>query len=134
VARPISAGLFFLGRRSSEQSEAGQAPVKSIAVLPFENLSRDPDNTYFAEGIKDELLARLSKVADLKVISIRSTEQLRSSPDDLTQIARKFGVANILAGSVQRSSDQVRVSVQLVKGESNAHLWADTFDRQMTDL
>ncbi len=102
VAGAISAGLFFLGRPTSKQSEAGQAPVKSIAVLPFENLSRDPDNTYFAEGIKDELLARLSKVADLKVISIRSTEQLRSSPDDLTQIARKFGVANILAGSVQR--------------------------------
>ena len=134
VAGAISAGLFFLGRPTSKQSEAGQAPVKSIAVLPFENLSRDPDNTYFAEGIKDELLARLSKVADLKVISIRSTEQLRSSPDDLTQIARKFGVANILAGSVQRSSDQVRVSVQLVKGETNAHLWADTFDRKMTDI
>ena len=134
VAGAISAGLFFLGRPPSKQSEAGQAPVKSIAVLPFENLSRDPDNTYFAEGIKDELLARLSKVADLKVISIRSTEQLRSSPDDLTQIARKFGVANILAGSVQRSSDQVRVSVQLVKGETNAHLWADTFDRKMTDI
>ena len=87
-------------------------------MLPFENLSHDPDNAYFAEGIKDELLARLSKVADLKVISIRSTEQLKSSPDDLTQIARKFGVANILAGSVQRSSDQVRVNVQLVKGET----------------
>ena len=126
--------MFFLGRHTSKQSEAGQAPVKSIAVLPFENLSHDPDNTYFAEGIKDELLARLSKVADLKVISIRSTEQLKSSPDDLTQIARKFGVANILAGSVQRSSDQVRVNVQLVKGESNAHLWADTFDRKMTDI
>jgi len=134
VAGAISASLFFLGRHTSKQSEAGQAPVKSIAVLPFENLSHDPDNTYFAEGIKDELLARLSKVADLKVISIRSTEQLKSSPDDLTQIARKFGVANILAGSVQRSSDQVRVSVQLVKGESNAHLWADTFDRKMTDI
>ncbi len=126
VAGAFSAGLFFLGRHTSKQSEAGQAPVKSIAVLPFENLSHDPDNAYFAEGIKDELLARLSKVADLKVISIRSTEQLKSSSDDLTQIARKFGVANILAGSVQRSSDQVRVSVQLVKGENNAHLWGDT--------
>ncbi len=134
VAGAISASLFFLGRHTSKQSEAGQAPVKSIAVLPFENLSHDPDNAYFAEGIKDELLARLSKVADLKVISIRSTEQLKSSSDDLTQIARKFGVANILAGSVQRSSDQVRVSVQLVKGENNAHLWADTFDRKMTDI
>ena len=78
VAGAISASLFFLGRHTSKQSEAGQAPVKSIAVLPFENLSHDPDNTYFAEGIKDELLARLSKVADLKVISIRSTEQLKS--------------------------------------------------------
>jgi len=134
VAGAFSAGLFFLGRHTSKQSEAGQAPVKSIAVLPFENLSHDPDNAYFAEGIKDELLARLSKVADLKVISIRSTEQLKSSSDDLTQIARKFGVANILAGSVQRSSDQVRVSVQLVKGENNAHLWGDTFDRKMTDI
>ena len=134
IAGVVSASLFFLGRHISKQSEAGQAPVKSIAVLPFENLSHDPDNAYFAEGVKDELLARLSKVTDLKVISIRSTEQLKSSSDDLTQIARKFGVANILAGSVQRSSDQVRVSVQLVKGESNAHLWADTFDRKMTDI
>jgi TolB-like protein/lipoprotein NlpI len=134
VAGVLSAGLFFLGSHSNKQGAAGEAPAKSIAVLPFENLSHDPDNTYFAEGIKDELLARLSKVADLKVISIRSIEQLKSSPDDLTQIARKFGVANILAGSVQRSTDQVRVSVQLVKGESNAHLWADTFDRKMTDI
>jgi len=134
IAAAISVGLFFLGRHTSKQSEAGQAPVKSIAVLPFENLSHDPDNAYFAEGVKDELLARLSKVADLKVISIRSTEQLKVSADDLTQIARKFGVANILAGSVQRSSDQVRVNVQLVKGETNAHLWADTFDRKLTDI
>jgi serine/threonine-protein kinase len=134
VAGAISVGLFFFGRHTSKQSEAGQAPVKSIAVLPFENLSHDPDNAYFAEGVKDELLARLSKVADLKVISIRSTEQLKVSADDLTQIARKFGVANILAGSVQRSSDQVRVNVQLVKGETNAHLWADTFDRKLTDI
>ena len=74
----ISAGLFFLGHRGNNQSEAGQVPAKSIAVLPFENLSHDPDNAYFAEGVKDELLARLSKVADLKVISIRSTEQLKS--------------------------------------------------------
>ena len=130
VLAAISSEFVFAGRHTASKSEAGQAPVKSIAVLPFENLSHDPDNAYFAEGIKDELLARLSKVADLKVISIRSTDQLKGSPDDLTQIARKFGVANILAGSVQRSSDQVRVNVQLVKGETNAHLWADTFDRK----
>jgi TolB-like protein/Tfp pilus assembly protein PilF len=133
IAGAISVCVFFLGHYTSSKQSA-ELPVKSIAVLPFENLSHDPDNTYFAEGIKDELLARLSKVADLKVISIRSTEQLKSSPDDLTGIARKFGVANILGGSVQRSSDQVRVSVQLVKGENNAHLWADTFDRKLTDI
>jgi TolB-like protein len=127
VAGAISVGVFFLGRyTSSKQTEGTQLPAKSIAVLPFDNLSRDPDNAYFAEGVRDELLARLSKAADLKVISIRSTEQLKSSPDDLSQIARKFGVANILAGSVQRSSDQVRVNVRLVRGENNAHLWADT--------
>jgi len=140
IAVALSIGLFLLGRyagkpttlRPIERTTA--IPEKSIAVLPFENLSHNPDNTYFAEGIKDELLARLSKVADLKVISIRSTEQLKTSPDDLTEIARKFAVANILGGSVQRSSDQVRVSVQLVKGENNAHLWADTFDRKLTDI
>jgi TolB-like protein/Tfp pilus assembly protein PilF len=135
VAGAISVGVFFLGRyTSSKQTEGTQLPAKSIAVLPFDNLSRDPDNAYFAEGVRDELLARLSKAADLKVISIRSTEQLKSSPDDLSQIARKFGVANILAGSVQRSSDQVRVNVRLVRGENNAHLWADTFDRRLTDI
>src|SRR5207249_1739324 len=114
VAGAISAGLFFLGRPTSKQSEAGQAPVKSIAVLPFENLSRDPDNTYFAEGIKDELLARLSKVADLKVISIRSTQQPKNSLPDLSLMARKLGVETFLEGSVQRSADEVRVTVQLV--------------------
>ena len=135
IAGAISVSLFFVGRyTSSKQSGGAELPAKSIAVLPFENLSRDPDNAYFAEGVRDELLARLSKAADLKVISIRSTEQLKSSLDDLSQIARKFGVANILAGSVQRSSDQVRVNVQLVRAENNAHLWADTFDRKLTDI
>jgi TolB-like protein/Flp pilus assembly protein TadD len=136
VAGVIAAGLFFLGHFTASTNRNGtiEASSKSIAVLPFDNLSRDPDNAYFAEGVRDELLARLSKAADLKVISIRSTEQLKSSLDDLSQIAHKFGVANILAGSVQRSSDQVRVSVQLVKGENNAHLWADTFDRKLTDI
>jgi TolB-like protein/Tfp pilus assembly protein PilF len=144
IGAALSVGLFFLGRYTMQRTSsaererppaaAGSLPRKSIAVLPFDNLSGDPDNAYFAEGVRDELLARLSKAADLKVISIRSTEQLKSSLDDLSQIARKFGVANILAGSVQRSSDQVRVNVQLVKGENNAHLWADTFDRKLTDV
>src|SRR6266699_4471617 len=135
IAGAISVSLFFVGRyTSSKQSGGAELPAKSIAVLPFENLSRDPDNAYFAEGVRDELLARLSKAADLKVISRTSTQQLKSSLDDLSQIARKFGVANILAGSVQRSSDQVRVNVQLVRAENNAHLWADTFDRKLTDI
>jgi adenylate cyclase len=133
VAGAISVGVFFLGRYTSSK-QGPKTPAKSIAVLPFENLSRDPDNAYFAEGVRDEVLARLSKATDLKVISIRSSEQLKSSLDDLSQIARRFGVANILAGSVQRSSDQVRVNVQLVRGENNAHLWADTFDRKLTDI
>ena len=107
---------------------------RSIAILPFENLSRDPDNAYFAEGIRDELLARLSKVRGLKVISIRSTQQVAGLLNDLPEIARKFGVANVLDGKVQRSADQVRVNVQLIKAENDAHLWADTFDRKLTDI
>jgi TolB-like protein/Flp pilus assembly protein TadD/class 3 adenylate cyclase len=117
-----------------------QAPVtpsslaKSIAVLPFENLSRDPDNAYFAEGIKEEILARLSKVGTLKVVSIRSTEQTKSSLTDLSQMAQKLGVGTFLEGSVQRSADEVRVTVQLVKAQTDTHLWADTFDRKLTDI
>jgi TolB-like protein len=130
----VIAALLIQRFHAKVSPAVSSSPEKSIAVLPFENLSRDPDNAYFAEGVRDELLARLSKAADLKVISIRSTEQLKSPLDDLSQIARKFGVANILAGSVQRSSDQVRVNVQLVKAENNAHLWADTFDRKLTDI
>ncbi len=110
------------------------APEKSIAVLPFENLSRDPDNAYFAEGIKEEVLARLSKVADLKVISIRSTQQPKNSLPDLSLMAQKLGVETFLEGSVQRSADEVRVTVQLVRTENDAHLWAETFDRKLTDI
>jgi TolB-like protein/Tfp pilus assembly protein PilF/class 3 adenylate cyclase len=115
-----------------------QAPVtpsgKSVAVLPFENLSRDPDNAYFAEGIKEEILARLSKVAALKVVSIRSTQQPKSSLTDLSQMAQKLGVETFLEGSVQRSADEVRVTVQLVRAQTDTHLWADTFDRKLTDI
>jgi TolB-like protein/class 3 adenylate cyclase/Tfp pilus assembly protein PilF len=110
------------------------APEKSIAVLPFENLSRDPDNAYFADGIQDEILTRLSKIADLKVISRTSTQHFKSAPENLPQIAKQLTVANILEGSVQRSSDQVRVNVQLIKAENDTHLWADTFDRKLTDI
>jgi adenylate cyclase len=131
----IAAGLLgFKLWRTRNMAASASLTQKSIAVLPFENLSRDPDNAYFAEGVKDELLARLSKVTDLKVISIRSTDQLKSSVNDLPQIARKFSVANILEGSVQRTPDEVRVNVQLVQGETNANLWTDTFDRKLTDI
>src|SRR5437016_13281826 len=115
----VAAGLFVYQLVRSKppvtprQSEAATVtPNKSIAVLPFENLSRDPDNAYFAEGMQDEILTRLAKVADLKVISHTSTQRYKSSPDNLPQIAKELGVANILEGSVQKSQDQVRVNVQ----------------------
>src|SRR3954468_16180994 len=97
---------------------------KSIAVLPFDNLSRDPDNAFFAEGVQDEILTRLAKVADLKVISRTSTQRFKSAPEDLRQIAKQLGVTNILEGSVQKSNDQVRVNVQLINAMTDAHLWA----------
>jgi TolB-like protein/Tfp pilus assembly protein PilF len=113
---------------------AAAIPVKSIAVLPFDNLSHDPDNAYFAEGVQDEILTRLSKIADLKVISRTSTQRYKSAPENLPEIARQLGVANILEGSVQKSGDAVRVNVQLIKAANDSHLWADTFDRKLTDI
>lgn len=107
---------------------------RSIAVMPFENLSSDKENAYFAEGIQDEILTRLSKVADLKVISRTSTQQYKSAPDNLREIARQLGVAHILEGSVQKSGDAVRVNVQLIKAASDTHVWSETFDRKLTDI
>src|SRR5437667_5252065 len=107
---------------------------KSIAVLPFENLSRDPDNAYFAEGIQEEILTRLAKIADLKVISRASTSRYKSKPDNLFEIARQLGVANILEGSVQKAADQVRVNVQLINAQTDSRLWAETYDRKLTDI
>jgi TolB-like protein len=107
---------------------------KSIAVLPFENLSRDPDNAYFAEGIQEEILTRLTKIADLKVISRTSTERYQSKPRDLGEIVKQLGVANILEGSVQKVAGQVRVNVQLINAQTDSHLWADTYDRNVTDI
>jgi TolB-like protein/Tfp pilus assembly protein PilF len=103
-------------------------------VLPFENLSRDADNAYFAEGMQDEILARLSKIADLKVISRTSTQRFKSAPGDLREIARQLGVANVLEGSVQKSGDAVRVNVQLINALNDAHLWGDIYDRKLTDI
>jgi TolB-like protein/Tfp pilus assembly protein PilF len=140
IAGLFSIGLFFLGRYSAKnatprQSEAATAaPNKSIAVLPFDNLSRDPDNAYFAEGVQDEILTRLAKVADLKVISRTSTQHFKSAPDNLPQIAKQLGVAHIVEGSVQKSGEQVRVNVQLINALTDAHLWADTYDRKLTDI
>jgi len=119
---------------TTASNTATEIPAKSIAVLPLENLSRDPDNAYFVEGIQDEILTRLSKIADLKVISRTSTQKYKSAPDNLRDVARQLGVAHILEGSVQRSNDRVRVNVQLINALTDAHLWADTYDRQLTDI
>jgi adenylate cyclase len=122
-------------RRVSSLNDSSSAiNAKSIAVLPFENLSEDKANAYFAEGMQDEILTRLAKIADLKVISRTSTQHFKSSPDNLPQIARQLGVAHILEGSVQKAGDAVRVNVQLINATSDAHLWADTFDRKLTDI
>jgi len=109
-------------------------PAKSIAVLPFENLSADPDNAYFAEGIQDEILTRLAKIADLKVISRSSTQRYQSKPRNLNEITKQLGVANILEGSVQKAADQMRVNVQLINAQTDSHLWAETYDRNLTDI
>src|SRR5256884_1218817 len=117
------------------KSEFIRQPVTNgVAVLPFENLSPDPDNTYFAEGIQEEILTRLASVADLKVISRTSTQQYQSKPRNLREIAKQLGVAHIVEGSVQKAADQVRVNVQLVNAQTDSHLWADTYDRKLTDI
>src|SRR5712672_2651887 len=136
IAGLFSIGLFFLGRYSAGNKTASPAGIsnKSIAVLPFDNLSRDPDNAYFCEGVQDEILTRLAKVADLKVISRTSTQHFKSTPDNLPQIAKQLGVAHILEGSVQKAADQVRVNVQLINALTDAHLWADTYDRKLSDI
>ena len=135
VGAALSISLFFIGRYIGRNNAgAPELPAKSIAVLPFDNLSRDPDNAYFAEGVQDEILTRLAKVADLKVISRTSTQRFKSAPDNLPQIAKQLGVMHILEGSVQKANDQVRVNVQLINAMSDAHLWADTYDRKLTDI
>ena len=129
-------------RREAAQAHANFLPneyrsavsAKSIAVLPFENLSEDKANAYFASGIQEEILARLAKIADLKVISRTSTQQYQSKPGNLSEIAKQLGVANILEGSVQKAADQVRVNFQLINAQNDSHLWADTYDRKLTDI
>src|SRR6266699_3321206 len=116
------------------QTEPVKVAAKSIAVMPFENLSEDKANAYFAEGIQEEILTRLVKIADLKVISRTSTQQYQGKPRNLIEIAKQLGVANILEGSVQKAGDQVRVNVQVVNAQTDSHLWAETYDRKLTDI
>jgi TolB-like protein len=152
----LAGSEYLFSRRSSQVGNEGRAvqptitterriggtspptpaaiPEKSIAVMPFENLSEEKANAYFADGIQDEILTRLAKIADLKVISRTSTQHYKSAPDNLPEIARQLGVAHILEGSVQKSADAVRVNVQLIKAANDSHLWAETFDRKLTDI
>jgi TolB-like protein/tetratricopeptide (TPR) repeat protein len=137
VAVALSLSLFFIGRYTARNSggvSTADLPAKSIAVLPFDNLSRDPDNAFFAEGVQDEILTRLAKVADLKVIARTSTAKFKSSPENLPDIAKQLGALNILEGSVQKVNDQVRVNVQLINAMTNAHLWAEIYDRKLSDI
>src|SRR5437763_16053458 len=130
-------GIFAYQRFAGQKvrSAAGsQVLEKSIAVLPSENRSEDKANAYFADGIQDEILTRLSKIADLKVISRTSTQHYKSAPEHLPEIASQLGVAHILEGRVQKRADAVRVNVQLIKAANDSHLWPDTFDRKLTDI
>jgi TolB-like protein/class 3 adenylate cyclase/Tfp pilus assembly protein PilF len=147
ILAALALGGFLLSRRSvpvasgpsavpatTPVTALASAPEKSIAVLPFENLSRDPDNAYFADGIQDEILTRLSKIADLKVISRTSTQQYQSKPGNLSEIARQLGVAHILEGSVQKAGNAVHINVQLIKAATDAHLWGESYDRELQNI
>ena len=133
IAGTIGAGLVFFGRYTSSR-QSPKTAEKSIAVLPFGNRSEDKANAYFAEGVQDEILTRLSKIADLKVTSRTSTQHYKSVPENLAEIAKQLGVAHILEGSVQKSGDAVRVNVQLIKADNDSQVWAETFDRKLTDI
>ena len=134
AALTLAVAAIALGTWLYQRTRSFTPMERSIAVLPFENLSSDKDNAYFAEGIQDEILTRLSKIADLKVISRTSTQHYKSAPENLREIAKQLGVAHVLEGSVQKSGDAVRVNVQLIKAATDSHLWSDTFDRKLTDI
>src|SRR5438874_3049140 len=143
VGAAFSIGLIFVGRYTARNT-AGAArteaatglsiPQKSIAVLPFENLSDDKGAAYFADGIQDEILTKLASIADLKVISRTSTAKYKSKPEDLKTVSQQLGVANVLDGSVQKAADKVRVNVQLIDARADSHLWAKTYDRDLEDV
>ncbi len=130
----VLVGLYFGAPNRAKSPLQPTIQEKSIAVLPFENRSEEKANAYFAEGIQDEILTRLSKIADLNVISRTSTQRYKSTPENLPEIAKQLGVAYIVEGSVQKNGDAVRVNVQLIKAANDSHLWADTFDRKLTDI
>jgi len=130
----VAVALLLVDRFSPGHGSAPVPNDKSIAVLPFENLSDDKSNAYFAEGIQDEILTRLAKIGALRVISRTSTQQYASKPGNLSEIARQLGVANIVEGSVQRAGDVVRVNVQLIRAAGDSHLWADIYDRKLDNL
>ena len=143
VGAIVSIGLFFLGRymvgsrttpRLSETATVSTIPQKSIAVLPFENLSDDKNAAYFADGIQDEILTKLASIADLKVISRTSTAKYKSKPEDLKTVSQQLGVATVLEGSVQKANDKVRVNVQLIDARADSHLWAKSYDRDIKDV
>jgi TolB-like protein/Tfp pilus assembly protein PilF len=136
VGGAISIGLFFLGRFTAppKQNASNGVSAKSIAVLPFENQSGDPDNAYFADGIQEEIITRLAKIADLKVISRTSTQKYKGAPSNLREISQQLGVSSVLEGSVQKAADQVRISVQLVNALTDSHIWAETYDRKLIDV
>src|SRR5438094_1033643 len=128
----IAVAFVLISKKSARSTSV--IPEKSIAVLPFENRSEDKANAYFADGIQDEILTLLSKIADLKVISRTSTQSYQTKPGNLAEIAKQLGVANILEGRVQKASDEVRVKVQLINAQTDSHLWAETYDRKLTDI
>jgi len=127
---PSAAGVF----PSTASSAPVDIPSKSIAVLPFDNLSDDKSNAYFAEGIQDEILTRLSKIAALKVISRSSTQKYKSSPDNLREVGKQLGVAHLLEGSVQKIASAVHINVQLIRAATDEHVWAESYNRKLDDV
>src|SRR6266487_3234941 len=126
--------MLIVGRLPFYRQTGESISQKSIAVLPFENLSEDKANAYFADGIQDEILTRLSGIGDLKVISRTSSAKYKSKPENLKRVARELGVATVLEGSVQKTGDKVRVNVQLLDARSDTHLWAKSYDRDLKDI
>ena len=136
IGTALAICLFFVGRSTGWFGTSPQTESfgKSIAVLPFENLSDDKANAYFATGIQDEIITRLSKIAGLKVISRTSTQGYQSKPGNLSQIAKELGVAHVLKGSVNKGAEQVRVNVKLIRTDHESHLWGETYNRKLTDI